>query len=229
MPSSRRQTWATAGAFWAVTRNAGCAATARSTNRRTASYRVSASGGSGCPASRGAGRESEGTRQAVSPAMPRASRLVARTVACGQARSRASARRAQASRRCSQLSSTSSRRLGRSASVSVATSGRPGSSRTPTAAATAWGTRAGSARAPSSASHTPSGWASRASAATWSARRVLPVPPGPVSVSSRVASRSRRTSACSRSRPTKLVSCRGRLCGSASSVRSDGNSAGRSG
>ena len=87
----------------------------------------------------------------------------------GQARSRASARRAQASSRCSQLSSTSSRCLGRRASARVASNGRPGSSRTPRAPATAWGTSAGSGSAARSTSHTPSAYAGRTSAATWSA------------------------------------------------------------
>ncbi len=76
----------------------------------------------------------------------------------GQARSRAPARSAQTARRCSQLSSTSSRRRARRASWRVASTGRPGPSRTPRAAATARGTSAGSARASSSASHTPSGY-----------------------------------------------------------------------
>ena len=147
MPSSRAQICATAGAFWVVTRNAGCTSTARSTNRRTASYCVSASTAGGRCAS---GTASDGTRHAISPPMPSASRLVASTRTGGHARRRASARRAQASTRCSQLSSTSSRRVGRSASVRVASSGRPGSSRTPTAPATAWGTSTGSARAASS-------------------------------------------------------------------------------
>ena len=56
-----------------------------------------------------------------------------------------------------------------------------------------------------------------------------PCPPGPVSVSSRVRGASSRAPprASSRSRPTKLVSCSGRLLGSASSVRRGGKSAGQ--
>ena len=68
------------------------------------------------------------------------------------------------------------------------------------------------------------------SSATCSARRVLPVPAAPVSVSSRVLACSRRwrRSRSSCSRPTKLVNWTGRLCGEALSERSGGKSAGRS-
>ena len=45
------------------------------------------------------------------------------------------------------------------------------------------------------------------------AKRVLPAPPGPVSVSRRVRSSIRPSSASSRWRPTKLVDNVGRLCG----------------
>ena len=220
MPSRRTQICPTAGPFSAVRANPGCTAAARSTNRRTAAERArpsasgAASGGApASPAAAGTGRE--GTRHAVSPAMPSASRLVARRRTCGQARSRASASRAQASSRCSQLSSTSSTRFGLSASASVASRERPGSSRTPTAAATAWGTRAGSASAPSSASHTPSGVPLQRVGRRLEREAGLAHPPAPVRVSSGATSSSRRTSASSRSRPTKLVSWRGRLCGRA--------------
>ena len=67
------------------------------------------------------------------------------------------------------------------------------------------------------------------SAASCRLRRVLPVPPGPVSVSSRVVASRRLASATSRARPTKLVSWVGRLFGAASSERSAGNSEARPG
>ena len=74
------------------------------------------------------------------------------------------------------------------------------------------------------------GSASMASAAACKARRVLPLPPGPVRVTRRVrAPAGAATAASSRSRPTKLVSCRGRLLGRASRVRRGGNSSGRPG
>ena len=107
-----------------------------------------------CSARAGTGRG--GTGHTVSPAMLSASRLVARMVSSGQARRSASATRAQASTRCSQLSSTSSSRRGRSASCIVSRRARPASSRTPSAAAIACGTRAASASGASPANHTPS-------------------------------------------------------------------------
>ena len=73
----------------------------------------------------------------------------------------------------------------------------------------------------------PSGKSSAARAASWSDSLVLPVPPGPVSVSSRVSARKRAASSSSASRPMKVVSCVGRLFGRASSVRRAGNSLGR--
>ena len=74
--------------------------------------------------------------------------------------------------------------------------------------------------------YTPSGYRSAASAATWRARRVLPVPPGPVRVTSRLAASSSSTSATSRWRPRNEVSWSGRLFGVASRVRGGGKSAG---
>ena len=117
MPSSRAQTWATAGAFWSVSAKAGCTAAARSTNRRTASHCASASGGGRAPRRRsGQGQRGHppGRLPGDAQRLPAGGQDARRA---GQARSRASASRAQASSRCSQLSSTSSRRLGRSASV----------------------------------------------------------------------------------------------------------------
>ena len=69
------------------------------------------------------------------------------------------------------------------------------------------------------------GTAGSTSAATCTARRVLPTPPTPVSVTSaRVAAAPRRSRRARRSRPTNDVSCSGRLPGNASSDRSGGNS-----
>ena len=61
--------------------------------------------------------------------------------------------------------------------------------------------------------NTPSGKPSLASAAAWSESRVLPVPPGPVRVTSRTSSlrRSATTSASSRSRPRNGVAGAGRF------------------
>ena len=64
------------------------------------------------------------------------------------------------------------------------------------------------------------GPAPAAAAATWAASRVLPLPPGPASVTSRPPASRPRTSPASVSRPTNPVSCTGRLFGMASSERS---------
>ena len=70
------------------------------------------------------------------------------------------------------------------------------------ARATTGGTRVGSVTEERSAKKAPSLNAGRSSAATRRARRDLPVPPGPVRVSSRVCSSSALASAISCSRPT---------------------------
>ncbi len=107
--------------------------------------------------------------------------------------------------------------------------GRWGSSRKPNANAVVCGTSRGSRIGASSTNHTPSANWSNISLATWIERRVLPVPPGPISVSKRVFSKSLFASVSSFSRPTKLVNWMGRLLGRLSSVRSGGNSVGKSG
>ena len=87
-------------------------------------------------------------------------------------------------------------------------------------------TRAGSRTASRATNQTPSGKSSAAAAATWSDSRVLPVPPGPVRVRSRVVRSSPTASPSSRSRPTNVVSWVGRLFGRASSERSGGKVSG---
>ena len=54
--------------------------------------------------------------------------------------------------------------------------------------------------------------------------RVLPTPPGPVRLTKRELSRSRRRAARSTSRPRNDVACRGRLFGVSSRARDAGNS-----
>ena len=84
-------------------------------------------------------------------------------------------------------------------------------------------TSSGSDSPASGTQKTPSRSVPTSSAATWSARRVFPVPPGPVSVSRRVPFESIATSSSSsRSRPTSGIETTGRFV--ASSVRSGGNS-----
>ena len=89
-------------------------------------------------------------------------------------------------------------------------------------------TSSGSVIAASVTKNTPCGKSSTSSAAACSASRVFPVPPGPVSVTTRTSARRRSstTSATSRSRPTRGVDCTGRFVGRFSSVRSGGNRSG---
>ena len=190
MPSSRRQISSMVASSSAFGLNCGSAA-ARSTNRRLASA-------------------SDGTRQATSPSQCSGSRLVASTRTPGPARSRSSARRAQASMTCSQLSSTmiASRVARWAASASCAE--RCAGIGTPAASAVACATRPPSARPASSTNQMPSGTGSILASVSM-ARRVLPQPPGPMSVSSRTRASRRTISARSRSRPTNEVSGWGRL------------------
>ena len=90
-----------------------------------------------------------------------------------------------------------------------ATSLRPGSGRTPSACATAAPTRRSSANDARSTHPTPTEGRSSRSAANSSASRVLPQPPGPVSVTRRACPSTARNWASSRSRPTKLVNATG--------------------
>ena len=78
-----------------------------------------------------------------------------------------------------------------------------GSTSTPSAAATDSATWPGSATSPSSTHQAPSGRRPASSAASCAASRVLPLPPGPVMVSSRGRASRPCSSASSASRPTK--------------------------
>ena len=112
----------------------------------------------------------------------------------------------------------------------LASSDIPGRCDTPSAAATTWAIVSSSAAAASSQNHAPSRNRGSTSAATCTARRVLPTPPVPVSVTRRaLVQRRRRAPRSSSARPTNDVSCTGRLPGNASSDRSGGNVDGRRG
>jgi hypothetical protein len=211
MPSSLRQTSATAPAFSSVSANSRAVSAARWQNRRTASE--CARSAAECGASLGS--ESDGTRQAASPGMRSRSRLVASRQTFGHERSSASASAAQASIRCSQLSSTSSRRASRIWPTSAATGSSPARNWTPRARAVSPTTSAGSRIGASSTSRAPSAKCGSRRAASSRASRVLPLPPGPVRVSSRAPASRRSRSASSRSRPTKPVSWRGSWLGRA--------------
>jgi hypothetical protein len=146
--------------------------------------------------------------------MPSGSRLVASSPRFGQPRSSASASLAHAPIRCSQLSSGTSRLRPPTASTTMRSTGRPGSSRTPSTFATVTATRSGSRSGARSANHTPSPVPSASPAATCSPSRVLPAPPAQVSVTSRDPATRARTSASSASRPIKLDTWAGRLVSS---------------
>ena len=197
MPSSRRQIAAASAALVAVASISGRLTAARARNRATAGFSASASGS----VSSSAGTGSGSTQITRSRGTPIAIRLVARIVSPGVRASR-SVRAGATARTCSTVSRTS--RLGArpSASASDSTSGRPGSA-TPIAPAIAGST--------SEASLTPSRGTnairpSRRGIArrdTSTARRLLPTPPIPASVTnarSRPRTR-RRSDARSASRP----------------------------
>ncbi len=117
---------------------------------------------------------------------------------------------------CSKLSSTTNSRRPDSASSTRSSAGRPPTSSSPSARAIAPGTRSGWRTGVRSTSTTPSGkWspcslpaeASARRAAAFRARRVLPTPAGPVSVSRRVppATSDRTIVSSSCTRPTSGV------------------------
>ena len=180
-PSRRRQISPTAG----LAENPGSTARARSRKSVIASSSGSGSTGNRC-----------------SPARLSGSRLVASSFTPLVSRS-SSARSGAASRTCSRLSSSSSalRPRRNSATPSLA----------PTFCAIVGSTSRGSATAWRGTQKTPPSKSSTASAASWSARRVFPEPPGPTSVTSRFPRRSAPASASSLSLPTSGVGCTGQI------------------
>ncbi len=138
------------------------------------------------------GHDSGGTRHVTSPATPIGSRLVAKIVNLGHAPSSAAISAAHASSRCSQLSSTTSVCRSPMNRTRVSTVERPGWSGNPSARADVAGTSAGSVIGARSTYQTPPGYWPPATAIS-SARRVLPTPPAPVRVTSRLTASSRRT------------------------------------
>jgi hypothetical protein len=157
----------------------------------------------------GRGTPNGGTGKTTSPSMPRASRLVARTVTPGQVCTIRESTAAHASARCSQLSTTSSTRASRSRSVTESINPTVGRSCTPTAAATAAATMSGSATAARSTQPAPSENRRDASVATSTASRVFPLPPAPVRVSTRAPASSSPSAVRSPSRPTRVVTAVG--------------------
>ncbi len=131
----------------------------------------------------------------------------------GQARRSASASDAQPASWCSHLSSTSSSSLPSSWLASVSIAGRSADGNSLSPPTTACGTMAGSAIGARLTKHAPSANCAWCRLATSRQSRVLPTPPGPVSVSNRVLSSTRASSAICGSRPTKLVSSGGSSLG----------------
>jgi hypothetical protein len=202
-PSSRRQIHKTPAAFSSETRKDGRTSCARCSNSVTASdlARAAAVG-----AGSAFGSDSGGTCQLSSPSTPSASRLVARTTRAGQDASRYSATSAAASAMCSQLSSTTSTRWSAICSATASAASWPGVSGTPSWVAMACPTMAWSLIWASATQCTPAGKLSPAVFAAASASRVLPAPPGPVRVISRLRSKASTTSPSSLARPTSGVS-----------------------
>ncbi len=171
---------------------------ARSTNRATASPIASP------------GRDRPGTGKTCSKGSISRAWLVARTPTPGQRPSRRSTKGATPSSRCSQLSSTSRVSASAHSTASASSTVRPRGSSRPMAALTAPAIWAGSVTGTRSTNHAPSRRSPASSAATATARRLLPTPPGPRAVTSRSRPRAARSSATSAARPTKEVSGTGR-------------------
>ncbi len=195
MPSSRWQIRSTLCSS-ASTRKSERTRAARSVNSRTASSSTS-----------------DGTRHTSSPGTRSGSRLVASTDTSGQVRSKASTRLALASRTCSQVSRHNNICRSRSCNANACSGSADGSISARTAAAVRPATNDESDTEPRSTHHTPSRQRAPRESAVRMASRVLPHPPAPAIVISRVVDSSRSTSSSSASRPTKLVSWVGRLSG----------------
>ncbi len=197
MPSSRATSRPASGTESPSRVNRGSARRARSANSATAGPPAS-----GC--SPGPATGSGASRNRASPAMPSGSRLVASTRTSSAAGRNVPQSSATAASTCSQLSSTSNAcclaRLASSDSVMDS----PGACRTPSAAATAGITSAGSGTVASSTSHTPSANRPATRRATSLASLVLPTPPGPVTVTSRYSCTRSASFASSAARPTRL-------------------------
>ena len=156
--------------------------------------------------------------------MLRGMRLVASTVSLGQSASRRETV-VRASTTCSRLSSTSSTARSRR----CATRRSSGSSvppTAPTAVAISEATRSGSLIVSRGTKKAPPSKRGATAAATSMESRVLPVPPGPVSVTRRALARRRETASTS-VRPTKEVTWVGSRAPTASRVRRGGKVASR--
>ncbi len=179
-------------------------------NRPTDSFDRSRASGSS-PSERGS--SSGGIRSRCSPGTDSGSRLVAMTRTPDPVRSRSVTSCAAARSRCSQLSTRSSTSRSRTDERSRSRGSVAAWSRRSRPSRAALATSAGSVTSASSTSHAPSRKPRARSVPIRSARRVLPTPPGPTRVISRVVRSSFRSSAISRRRPMKLAVSAGRFPG----------------
>ena len=204
MPSKCRQIPATVDAFWSVSVKRWSTARARSL-KSTIAPNESASAALSRRAASGVGTLSDGKRYVYSPAVRSGSRLVARIANLGQPANSAPATIAASVMTCSQLSRISKSALFLRYAISVSSSGRSGTSCTPSVDAIAATTKAGSPTGASATKQTAVSPVSLSAVPTCNAVWVFPMPPAPVSVTSRCSRTSRATSSSSTSRPTKLV------------------------
>ena len=173
----------------------------------------------GAGADSAVGTDSDRSGRIRSPSMPSPSRLVTSNLTAALPETILSATRQTSSSRCSQLSRISRSRRAPACSQIESSKGFPAASRMPSEVATASATRLPSWSGARSTNHAPSGNKGSMCSASFSASRVLPQPPIPVRVSTRVSPSRRAHSASSRSRPMKCVRCLGRLlAGSASAA-----------
>ena len=145
------------------------------------------------------------TGHTCSPGSPSTSRLVARMVTSGHQFRRRSENDAMVPRRCSQLSRTNNARLPRRYSTRVSSTERCWRCCTSTAVAMAPTVDPGSLTGASSATKTSPSNSSHKSPASRIAIRVLPTPPGPVSVTNRWIRSWSVSRSSSSTRPTNLV------------------------
>jgi hypothetical protein len=155
------------------------------------------------------GRSNGATASSCSPRMRSGARLVARICIAGQRARSGTTKSATAMTRCSQLSSNSSDCRERRWRTSCSLIGTLLTGTTPSALATVSGTRPATPSGARSIQITPSANDGATWAATAIAKRVLPTPPGPVSVSSGTASSRKRPPASARSASRPMSRVRG--------------------
>ena len=211
-PSKRTHNSASGRALASVSAKLGSMARAWCRNSATDGTRASASSVGSCSRS---GIARGGTGNTRSQRSRRRARLVTRILRLTHS-VRSRDKPGAASATCSKLSSTSSTRPSPMKSSTRSMCGRSPVSRRPSVRAIADWTSRASASGTRSTRYTPPSNTSSRLAATSSASRVLPVPPGPVRVSRRTGadddSSCWRALSNSRSRPTSGVGCAGKLC-----------------